>query len=182
MRLYGLHRPCAPPLPGKGVLHHRHDPGDRPLPLGAGYRPGGSGRGAGLLRRRRGLRHGQPAAGAGRRVPGRQRGGRPRPDRRPQRRGGAGCAAGPRFLRHLAVGPPHAVGGHRKASGLRRSGRFRAGAVQSLVQGPPGLSAPGCGCPAGKRQSPGHPLRFCAEHRPGRAGKAHPTPQPAPGH
>ena len=91
-------------------------------------------------------------------------------------------AAGPRFLRHLAVGPSHAVGGHRKASGLRRSGRFRAGAVQSLVQGPPGLSAPGCGRPAGKRQSPGHPLRFCAEHRPGRAGKAHPAPQPAPGH
>ena len=36
----------APPLSGKGVLHHRHDPGDRPLPLGAGHRPGGSGRGA----------------------------------------------------------------------------------------------------------------------------------------
>ena len=36
--------------------------------------------------------------------------------------GGAGRPAGPRFLRHLAVGPSHAVGGHRKASGLRRSG------------------------------------------------------------
>ena len=73
-------------------------------------------------------------------------------------------------------------GGHRKAAGLRRSGRFRAGAVQSLLQGPPGLSAPGCGHPAGQRQSPGHPLRFCAEHWPGRAGKAHPAPQPAPGY
>ena len=96
--------------------------------------------------------------------------------------GGAGRPAGPRFLRHLAVGPSHAVGGHRKASGLRRSGRFRAGAVQSLLQGPPGLSAPGRGHPAGERQSPGHPLRFCAEHWPGRAGKAHPASQPAPGH
>ena len=36
--------------------------------------------------------------------------------------------------------------------------------------------------PAGERQSPGHPLRLCAEHWPGRAGKAHPAPQPAPGH
>ena len=92
------------------------------------------------------------------------------------------CAAGPRFLRHLAVGPPHAVGRSSKAAGLRRSGRFRTGAVQSLVQGPPGLSAPGRGRPAGERQSPGHPLRFCAEHWPGRAGKAHPASRPAPGH
>ncbi len=98
--------------------------------------------------------------------------------------GGAvlGRAAGPRFLRHFAVGPSHAVGGHRKAAGLRRPGRFRTGAVQSLLQGPPGLSAPGRGHPAGKRQSPGHPLRLCAEHWPGRAGKAHPASQPAPGH
>ena len=50
--------------------------------------------------------------------------------------------------------PPHAVGGHRKASGLRGAGRFRAGAVQSLLQGPPRLPAPGRGHPAGPRQGP----------------------------
>ena len=62
------------------------------------------------------------------------------------------------------------------------SDRLTPWAVQSLLQGPPGLSAPGRGRPAGERQSPGHPLRLCAEHWPGRTGKAHPASQPAPGH
>ena len=36
-----------------------------------------------------------PPAGAGRRLPGRDRGGGARPDCRPERRRGAGCPAGP---------------------------------------------------------------------------------------
>ena len=78
-----------------------------------------------LLQRRRGcLRHGQPAAGTGRGLPGCCRGGGAWAHCRPQRRGGAGRTAGPRFLRDLAFRPAHPVGGHRKRLACAAQGDF----------------------------------------------------------
>ena len=86
------------------------------LQPGRGRRPGG----AGVFRRRRGVRPGVAGlrAGAGCWRPARQRG--PRGDGGPQRRRGSGRAARPRPRGHLAVRPAHALGGHRAPLARRR--------------------------------------------------------------
>ena len=73
VRLYGLSGSGAPLLLGQALLFHRHDQGDRPLPLGAGKGGYRQARGDGVQRRRRRLRHGQPCAGTGAGLPGRCR-------------------------------------------------------------------------------------------------------------
>ena len=45
-------------------------------------------------------------------------------------------------------------------------GDFALALYNPSSKGRPDYPAPGRGHPAGKRQSPGHPLRLCAEHRP----------------
>ena len=122
-------------VPGQRSVYHRHDEGNRPLPLGAGdcaKRQDGS---VGLLRRCRRVRYGQPAAGTGTGLPKRDGGDRARPDGGLRRRG-AGRSIGARFLCDLSFGSAHALDRHRKAAGLRGDGGLLCGTVQPVLQGP----------------------------------------------